>query len=154
MTLQTTDDGGVALAELLVAMALIAVTVAGLAVLVVLAVRVAAGAHEQTRATVLAAQKLEQLRAATMGTVPAAAGSLSTDVPGYADWLDSDGQPATGPSAVYVRRWTVGPVPAVPDVGMIQVLVSTVIRDRFAAGVSPRLRQTNEALLVSLTGRR
>jgi type II secretory pathway pseudopilin PulG len=152
MTRQPEPDWGFALAELLVAMALIAVAVAGLAALIVLAVRVAAGAHEQTRATILAAQKLEQLRVETAGTVPGAAGSLATSVPGYVDWLDRDGQPAAGPSAVYVRRWAVGPVSGVPDVGLLQVLVSSVIRDRSAA--SPRVRQANEALLVTFNGRR
>jgi len=149
------NDRGFALAELLVAMTLIATTVVGLASLILIAVRVAAGAREQTRATILATQKLEQLRLATAGTVPATAGSLATSLPGYADWLDVDGQPATALSAVYVRRWAVGPVPGVPDAGALQVLVSTVSRDRSAAGPGvPRVRQANEALLVTFSGRR
>jgi len=155
MRQRTANDRGFALAELLVAMALIAITVVGLASLILLAVRVAAGAREQTRATILATQKLEQLRLATAGTVPPAAGSLTTSLPGHADWLDVDGQPATTRSAVYIRRWMVGPVPGVSDVGMLQVLVSTVIRDRSGAGSGvPRIRQANEALLITFSGRR
>jgi type II secretory pathway pseudopilin PulG len=154
MAAGTQNADGFALAEVLVAMVLIAVTVGGLATLIVLAVRVASGAQEQTRATMLAAQKVEQVRAAVSGTVPAAAGSLAVDVPGHVDWLDIDGQPATGPSAVFVRRWATLPVSGTPDVGMIQVLVSTISRDRVAGGGLPRTRQANEALLVTFIGRR
>jgi hypothetical protein len=104
---------------------------------------------------VLATQKLEQLRAATMGTIPAAGGSLGTDMPGYVDWLNVDGQPVAGQAAVYVRRWAVGPVPGVPGTGLLQVLVSTVIRDRaVAAGGLPRARHANETLLVTVSGSR
>ena len=146
-------DNGFALADVLVAMALIAVAVASLAALVVLAVRVAAAAGEQTTATGLASQKLEQLRLETISTVPALAGSVGMDVPGYVDWLDIDGQPTGGQAAVYVRRWAVGPVPGVPGAGFLQVLVSTVIRDRQAAASGlPRLRHANETLLVTLSG--
>ena len=116
----------------------------------------AAGAREQTTTAVLAAQKIEELRFAMAGTVPTSGGSLDTSLPGYGDWLDGAGQPATAPAtAVYVRRWAVGPLPAAPDVAGIQVLVSTVPRDRIgAAGGGPRARHTNEALLVTFTGRR
>ncbi len=148
-------EGGFGLAEVLVAMGLVAVAVAGLATLVTLAVRSAVGAHDQTRATILAAQKMEQLRAVTTATVPASAGSLATDVPGYVDWLTGDGQPALGAAAIYVRRWAVGPVAGQPNVGMLQVLVSTTTRDRAAAAAGPpRVRAPDEALLVTLTGRR
>ena len=156
MTQGIHDERGFTLAEVLVAMVLLAGTLSALAALIVLAVRVAAGAHEQTTTAVLAAQKIEELRAALAGTVPAAGGSLGTSLPGYGDWLDNTGQPALAPaSAVYVRRWMVGPAPAAPGVGVIQVLVSTVSRDRVvtAAG-GTRLRHPHEALLVTFTGRR
>jgi len=155
MTSRKRVDDGFALAEVLVAMVLIAVAMTSAAGLVVLAVRVASAAGEQTSATVLATQKIEQLRAATMGTVPASSGSIGTDVPGSVDWLDIDGQPAGGQAAVYVRRWAVGPVPGVPGVGFFQVLVSTVVRDRAAvAGGLPRVRHANETVLVTFGGTR
>lgn len=156
MTQLVNDERGFTLAEVLVATVLLAGTISALAALIVLAVRVAAGAHEQTTTAVLAAQKIEELRAAFAGTVPAAGGSLGTSLPGYGDWLDGIGQPAAVPaSAVYVRRWMVGPAPGAPGVGVIQVLVSTVSRDRvIAAAGGPRTRHANEALLATLTGRR
>ena len=156
MTQRVNDERGFTLAEVLVAMVLLAGTLSALAALIVLAVRVAAGAHEQTTTAVLAAQKIEELRATLVGTVPAAGGSLGTSLPGYGDWLDNTGQPAVVPaSAVYVRRWMVGPAPGAPGVGVIQVLVSAVSRDRVvAAGGGSRTRHANEALLATFTGRR
>ena len=60
-----------------------------------------------------------------------------------------------GAAAIYVRRWAVGPVAGQPNVGMLQVLVSTTTRDRAAAAAGPpRVRAPDEALLVTLTGRR
>ena len=107
-------------------------------------------------ATVLAAQKVETLRAALTGTVPAQAGSLQTSVSGFADWLDRAGQPTAGPTgAVYVRRWVVGPAPGHSDLGLIQVLVSTVSHDRhIAAAGGSRTRHRDEALLATFVGRR
>jgi prepilin-type N-terminal cleavage/methylation domain-containing protein len=151
------EDRGFSLVEVLVAMALLAVMVTGLAAVIVLAVRVGAGAEEQTMAATLAAQKLEELRSSLGGTVPTPAGSLQTDVPGYVEWLDHQGQPigaSLNPSAVYVRRWVVGPLPGTSDNGLLQVLVSSVVRDRSVAGGAVRRRHANEALLATFIGRR
>jgi type II secretory pathway pseudopilin PulG len=149
------EERGFTLVEVLVAMLLLAGTLSALASLIVLAVRVAAGAREQTMTAVLAAQKIEELRSTLAGTVPTSGGSLDTSLPGYGDWLDGTGQSAASATAVYVRRWAVGPLPAASDVAVVQVLVSTVPRDRIvASGGGPRSRHTNEALLVTFTGRR
>ncbi len=155
MTQRVNGEHGFTLPEVLVAMMLLVATLSALAALIVLAVRVTAGAHEQTATAVLAAQKTEELRSALVGTVPPTGGSLDTSLPGYGDWLDHSGGPAPATSAVYVRRWMVGPASGAPGVGVIQVLVSTVRRDRVVAAVGgPRTRHTNEALLVTFTGRR
>ncbi len=156
MQQRVNDEQGFTLSEVLVAMVLIAGTLSALAGLIVLAVQVAAGAQEQTTTAVLAAQKIEELRSALVGTVPASGGALGASLPGYGDWLDHAGRPAMTPaSAVYVRRWMVGPAPGAPGVGVLQVLVSTVPRDRVvAAAGGTRARHTNEALVVTFTGRR
>ena len=145
-------DGGFTLIEVLIAMALIAVVVVGLAGLITLAVRVAQGAREQTLASILAAQKLEQLRSTPGSSGPMPGGSLDTSLPGYADWLDERGQLAGGAGvAVYVRRWAVAPAPSLSNVAVLSVLVSTVARDAQAPAGTPRARQANEALLLTLS---
>jgi hypothetical protein len=136
-------------------MALVSVAVASTAALIVLAVRVAAGAETQTMAAVLAAQKMEMLRASLGGTVPAASGSIQTSLPGYADWLDAQGRPAGPFGAVYVRRWMVGPAPGHSEIGLVLVLVSRVARDGpVAAAGGVRIRHRDEALVATLIGRR
>src|SRR5262249_30657878 len=74
-------------------------------------------ARRITHATLLAADKLEQLRAlplddAALESSPP--GALTTDVPGYSD------RPAAG----YVRRWSITPLASNPPQGVvIDVLV-------------------------------
>ncbi len=151
------DERGFTLPEVIIAMLLVSGTLSVLAGVVVLAIRVVSAAQEQTATAILAAQKVEELRASLTGTVPATGGALAISVPGFADWIDASGQATAGPSsaAVYVRRWATGPAPGIPDMGVIQVLVSTVSRDRrLSAAGGPRARHENEALLVTFTGRR
>lgn len=60
-------DGGFTLVEVLVAMVLISIAAVGTAQMFVLAVRTNQAARHQTSTTILAAQKMEQLRSLTWG---------------------------------------------------------------------------------------
>ena len=88
--------------EVLVATSLFLTAVVALAQLFVLAARANAAAGEMTVATVLAAQKVEELRAASLPTV----------LPGQSvDYLDSRGERLGSATSdgrrAYARRWSV-----------------------------------------------
>lgn len=114
-----TRDEGFTLVEVLVAIILVAVMSLGVAQMFVLAVRTNLAARHQTSTTILAAQKMEQLRSLTWGfdddglglpvsdrstdlstnppslggggLDPSPANSLSWNAPGYVDYLDGRG---------------------------------------------------------------
>ena len=86
---------GYSLVEVLVAMSLVAVGVAGLAQLVALTAYANLQAAHTTIAAVLAQQKMEELLPAAAGELaPSPADALGRNVEGYADFLDRAGQPA------------------------------------------------------------
>ncbi len=116
----TDRDAGFTVVEVLVSLLLIAVTAVGTAQLFAVSIRATHAARNQTSTTVLAAQKLEQLRSLTWGfdeagtglpvtdsttdlsqdpptnsgtgLNPSPAGTLSANVAGYVDYLDGRGQ--------------------------------------------------------------
>jgi len=92
-----TSSAGFTLVEVLTALALVSVLVAGAAGLLNVASTVIRSARLSTTASLLALQKVEQLRASP---VPVTAGTRQ-------DSLAVDGSPAPPESAVFVRRWTV-----------------------------------------------
>ena len=65
------------------------------------------------------------------GLSPSPAGTLDSNVPHYADYLDGAGAwvgrgAAPPPAAVYIRRWAVQPLPSQPDdILVLQVIVTT-----------------------------
>ena len=89
---------GFSLVEVLVATGLLMTAIVSLAQLFVLATRANVAAGEMTEATVFAAQKIEELRAAPF---PSVLGSPSVD------YLDSRGERlgAAAGRRAYVRRW-------------------------------------------------
>ena len=114
---------GFTLIETLIATGLIVTAVAGLAQLFALSVRFTRDSGQFGVALVAAQDKLESLRAlrftygsggqpltdANLQASPSDA--LTTDVPGYADWLDERGAaigPGEGPA--YVRRWRISEI--------------------------------------------
>jgi prepilin-type N-terminal cleavage/methylation domain-containing protein len=110
-------DRGFTYVEVLVALALLATMAAGIAQLLTMAVRATQSARRQSSTSVLAAQKMEELRALTWGVgadgvpesdtstdlsvEPATSGgsgltasppgSLDVSTPGYVDYLDASG---------------------------------------------------------------
>lgn len=184
----STRDDGFTLIEVLIAMLLLAIMSLGVAQLFGIAIRSTQAARYQTSTTILASQKMEQLRGLTWGFDPNGSGlpvsdsttdlsyepatntgngldpsppnSLDQNTVGYVDYLDARGQwvgagvtpPAT---AMYIRRWNITPLPINPNNSLIlQVLVTTVVRDRQAAQGVQRQRLADDALIMSVKTRK
>jgi prepilin-type N-terminal cleavage/methylation domain-containing protein len=129
------DAAGFSLVETLVAVAILAGALASLAQLIGLAAAANLRARRTTVATLVARQKMEELRSlpwdAALG--PSPAGSLATGVDGYCDFFDARGQQfdsSSVPAGVaFVRRWSIGRLGA--DPGRASVLrVVVVAADR------------------------
>lgn len=106
---------GFSLLEVLVAIGLLGGAVAALGQLVVMAGRANMSARTLTLTVVLAAQKMEQLRAEP--SLPAAGGAMQHDADGFVDYLDAHGRALPGgqpAGASFVRRWMVEPPPFDP----------------------------------------
>ncbi len=177
-------DAGFTLIEICVAMALLALAATGVAQMFGVAIAATEGARVQSSTTMLASQKLEQLRALTWavdaGGLPLGDGTtnlavephttggpglsispsnvLDVSTAGYVDYLSFRGEwvgtGATPPAtARYIRRWSVRPLPEDPGNTLIlQVLVTTVGRDRQAHG--PRRRLAGDALVTTIVSRK
>ncbi len=125
-------DAGFTLVEICVAMMLVAIVATGVAGLCTLAIAVCDAARVQTSATILASQKIEQLRALTWtidaagavvsdrtsdlsrdpastggaGLGPSPADSLDANVGGYVDYLNTSGEwVGTGASPPPLARY-------------------------------------------------
>lgn len=179
------QQDGFTLIEVLLALTLVASTMAGVATLFGVAVRATRSARDGTWTAALATQKLEELSALTWsfdpangarvtdtttdltqdlpasggpGLSPSPATALLANTTGYVDFLDGDGRwlgtGVTPPAkAVYVRRWSVRPLSAEPDDGVVlQVFVGTVTgRNRLAqAGGDPASRLSGDTLLTTV----
>jgi prepilin-type N-terminal cleavage/methylation domain-containing protein len=161
---------GFSLLEVLIAAAVVAVAVATLAQLVVLATAANARAKTTTMATVLAAQKIEQLRSLEWNfdrlegpvsdprLTASPSDSLRRNISGFCDFLDRNGEslgdrPDPPADAVYLRRWSIEPLPADPaNVLVLQVLVT----QRFTRGIGEQAdrRLPDEARIVSIKSRK
>ena len=183
------EDDGFTIIEVLIALLILAITALGVAQLFAVAIQATSGARNQTSTTVLAAQKMEQLRALTWGfddsgtglpvcdtttdltqepptatgsgLNPSPANSLDVNTPGFVDFLDQRGQRVgTGavapPTAIYIRRWSIRPLPTNPNNTLIlQVLVTTVQREAQVGGTpGPRRRYADDALIVTVKTRK
>lgn len=153
-------ERGFSLVELLVAMALVSSLATGVTQLFVLVSRSTRDARSQTTATILAAQKMEQLRALTWGDaqglgpsltddttdlgsdpptsggrglLPAPAGSLSRSTAGYVDYLDGFGGWVGGGAAAPTTAVFIRrwSITSIDENTLIfQVLVTTVEHER------------------------
>jgi prepilin-type N-terminal cleavage/methylation domain-containing protein len=95
-----------------------------------------------------------------IGLAASPPGALSQNVPGFVDFLDVGGRwigagATPPPSATFVRRWAVMPLPVDPaDTLALQVLVTTVVADRRGGrGQIRRLRLRGEALVATVRTR-
>lgn len=96
------------------------------------------------------------------GLNPSPSDSLASSQTNYVDYLDGNGQyVATGTTipaeAVYVRRWSIQPLPTNPNNTLIlQVLVTPVSNERIrqGAGSGTLRRLPGDALLISVKTRK
>ena len=148
------QSGGFSLIEVLVATALLVTAVASLAQLLALATRANAAAGDMTVATVLAAQKVEELRAAPL-----------QDLRGVQaiDYVDSRGQTLGGAvptrGRVYRRRWWVaahraGAAPAASGLTVAVIVAVSGYRQgdgRLAGPTGPAGDQAPEEIVRIVT---
>jgi prepilin-type N-terminal cleavage/methylation domain-containing protein len=127
------SERGFSLVEVLIASTILVVALLSLAQLLSLATSANAAARRATLSAVLAAEKLEELRALTWESVRRQAGESS-------DYLDRSGRRVPGAAAAtYGRRWLIDPLPADPDNALvIQVIVSGRRDEARIAGVRTR----------------
>ena len=168
------------LVETLIATLLLSGCLVAVAQLFVASTQANAIARSTTFATVLAGQKLEQLRSLTWGhdiaglrltdatsdvtrvpdcptggtgLTPSPPGALRANTPGFVDYLDAQGRwvgtgATVAPGAVYIRRWSIEPLPTSPvDTLVFQVLVMRV-REASAAGEDLLGRLPEEARVI------
>lgn len=181
-------ERGMTLIEVCLAMLILSVAALSAGQLFSVALRAVVSARLQTSATMLAVQKLEQLRALdwrwddqpilqaisdhttdTTSDLPAGggaglqsspSGSLSSNTPGYVDFLDAHGRwVGTGTiaprSAVFIRRWLIAPLPGgSADSLMLRVLATTVLGETQLAAGSSRRRLGGDALLTTVITRK
>lgn len=183
------NERGFSLLETLVATTIMAVGLASLAQLFLISTRSNQSARLTTTASVLAQQKMEQLRGLTWGfdiiglplsdttsnltvvpeqpqggpgLTPSPDGSLQNNTDGYCDFLDGRGQSLGGgtiapPNTVYVRRWSVEPLPINPNNTLILQVMVTRWRARGAADTDQTgsgRRLPDEARVLSVKTRK
>jgi prepilin-type N-terminal cleavage/methylation domain-containing protein len=138
------DDRGFSLLEVLMAMGIIVLVITSVSQLFAAAIASNMAARARTLSALLAAQKLEELRALTFafgpdgtpitdsGLSPSPSDSLDHSVAGYSDYLDRFGHGSDDKNAAFVRRWSIQPL--VSDLTNGIVLRVVVLGRRDAAG--------------------
>lgn len=154
--MQTLDSSrGFSLVEVIVASAILACAVLSVAQVMAVATSSTAGARGVSEATLLAWQKVDELRglAFTFDDVgdpvtddalaPSPGGTLSRDASGYVEYLDTlgqrldDGGLAGRPrGARYRRRWAIALSSGSPDAVILRVRVLDVARDEELASAA------------------
>jgi type II secretory pathway pseudopilin PulG len=135
------SDRGFTLLEVLVATTLLFVAVAALAGLSVMATQANAHAKTTTFTALLAARKIEELRAlpwgydalgnprSDAGLAASPSDALDQNTSGYCDFLDAGGALLGGGTSppiqtAFVRRWSIQPLPSNPANALVfQVVV-------------------------------
>jgi type II secretory pathway pseudopilin PulG len=181
------DTRGFSLLEVLVATTLLIVSLAALAQLFAIATRANSSARASTYATVLAQQKMEQLRSLTWsfdvlglpftdtstditvvperdtggnGLSPSPANALGKNIEGYVDYFDAFGRalgggPVPPEGTVFIRRWSIEPLPTNPgNTIVLQVLVMRR-RPRGTADTATSVRRLpDEARMINVKTRK
>lgn len=135
---------GFSLVEVMVAAAILGCAVLSVAQLVATATTATADARRVSEATLLAWQKMDELRSLAFAfddaglpvtdpeLSPSPAGTLSTDTNGYVERLDD----------LYRRRWAIAPAAGDPDLLLLRVRVVAAGRENeLASAVTLRARR-------------
>ena len=175
-------EAGFSLVEVIFAIFLLTAVAVGVAQLFAVGTLANFRAKTQTSTTVLAAQKMEQLRGLTWafdaeglpvsdvssrldtpvptgggpGLNPSPPTSLAENLPGYVDFLDLHGAylgTDTGPNAAYCRRWSVQPQPTNPNNTLI-LQVRVIPITQVAGADQTGQRALEESLLFSIKTRK
>jgi len=150
-------EQGTSLVEALVASLIMTTGVATTAQLFSLSIASNAAARRNTIATVLAEQKIEQLRAeaAVAGSAFAVSplSSLDQSTDGFVDHVGVDGRVVSTstqppPQAIYTRRWSVEPITTDPDA---PVVIQVIVAQR--AGLRPSGRTRGDFRVATLATR-
>jgi type II secretory pathway pseudopilin PulG len=182
-------ERGFSLAETMIATAMLATVCLGVAQMFVVAADKTRGGKVETSASILAEQKMEQLRSLTwgfdltgqglpvsdtttnlaedppddsgLGLNPSPPGTLDSNTAGYVDFIDQFGRYVgtgtnTPPNAVYVRRWSIEPLPTNPNNTLVlQVFVTTPARDaQRGASTNRRRKLPGDAWIVTVKTRK
>jgi Tfp pilus assembly protein PilV len=146
-------DDGFSLIETLVATGLLVIAVVTLAQLFGIAVRSNVASRDVTYATVLAVQKLEELRAIDTEFIdPSPPMALSADTPEWVDYVDRFGRTLEGENrprkTAYLRRWCIDRTD-IDGAWMVQVRVVPASAEDGEDGLS-----AEEVRLVTVRSRR
>jgi type II secretory pathway pseudopilin PulG len=95
-----------------------------------------------------------------VGLTPSPADALREDTPGYVDFIDQfgaklssvDGEPPDG--TVYIRRWSIEPLPTNPNNTVIIQVLATRHRNRGAAEEGRGRRLPEEARVITVKTRK
>jgi type II secretory pathway pseudopilin PulG len=186
-------ESGFSLIEVLLATGLMAFALVSLAQLFALSTRNNVAARYSTLASMLAEQKMEQLRAltwgfdllnlplsdlstnvaafeatgscaaantgASVGLTPSPSNTLQANVDGYVDYVDENGCGLGGgtvlpANTVYIRRWSIEPLPTNPNNTVILQVLVTPRFDRGTANDGSVTRLPDEARLISVKTRK
>jgi len=124
----TVSARGFTLVETMIAISIVAVALTALAQLFMIAAQADADARRASFASILATQKIEQLRSLGADLDQQGSTSLGANVAGACDFLDEYGRSLGSgssplPGTVYIRRWSVEPIASDPDTFVLQVAV-------------------------------
>jgi Tfp pilus assembly protein PilV len=141
------NDHGFTVIEALIALAFVSVITTSLASLVVVSTGLVRDSLDDTSASALAIQKIEELSQSISAgiSVPLSPHtSLESDVSGFSDH-----------TATYVRRWRVSLVPSgAASMRVVQVRVVTARLSDSSAGTSAPARRPGEVLLTAIAAPR
>jgi prepilin-type N-terminal cleavage/methylation domain-containing protein len=141
-------EHGFSLIEALVALALVLLLVSGTASLMTVAQAATARARDLTSSVLFASQKADVICAASASWPLSPADSLDSDRPGFVDHLAADGRAVPASEAVYVRRWSVQPLPD-SLTGAVALRVLVVLRADLARFSGPDVLRHPRAALVA-----
>jgi type II secretory pathway pseudopilin PulG len=180
------SESGFSLIEVMVATGLLATAIVTLAQLFALSTQTNVASRNTTYASVLAEQKIEELRALAWGfdtqglalsdtttntTVspqtptggtglsPSSSASLQENTPGFVDYVDAYGNKlGTGENppdnAIYIRRWSITPLPTNPNNTLVIQVLVTRHRTRGTADQGAVGRLPDEARMITVRTRK